>query len=273
MDFQKKINENYQIILILIISLIIFSTFSLTSKVKYWDETVYANLGYDLSRNISGYSFENTGYSDFVPCGESSQYCWPNAGFRPPLLPFVFSILYITNLSFLIPFFIPVISTLNLLLVYLLGRRLFSKSTGIYAAIITSLVPIYYFFSGKMLNDILISFFITLSALFFWLGYEQNKSKYKILLGLTLALGLLAKYTMLWFFPALLIYLIFRKKLIKTLLDKSFWLSIVVFFLILIPWMFYSFITYRNPIGSIIHGLKAASYWGGFSSWNFFFSQ
>jgi len=83
MDFQQIIKRNNIIIAIFIIALIIRILFVFSMPVKLWDETVYANLGYDLSKNISDYSFSN-GWSDFIPSGSDLIYAWPKAGFRAP---------------------------------------------------------------------------------------------------------------------------------------------------------------------------------------------
>jgi hypothetical protein len=75
--------------------------YSLTSPVLWWDEAVYSSLGFDLSKNVLSYSFNN-GWTDFIPCGLETEYCWPKAGFRAPLLPYLLSLFYLFNSGFLI---------------------------------------------------------------------------------------------------------------------------------------------------------------------------
>ena len=117
-----------------IIALIIRILFLFSSPVRIWDETVYANLGYDLSKNPFDYSFANNGWSDYIPFGEGF-YSWPNAGFRAPLLPYSFSIFYFLNLSFLIRFFMPIIGALSAVLMYTIGKRLFNEKVAFYSAL------------------------------------------------------------------------------------------------------------------------------------------
>lgn len=53
-----KMKKEYKILAILfLLALIIRIVFLFASPVKIWDETVYANLGYDLSKNPFDYSF------------------------------------------------------------------------------------------------------------------------------------------------------------------------------------------------------------------------
>ena len=86
--------KEYKILLVIfILALIIRIVFLFSTPVKIWDETVYANLGHDLSNNFSDYSVENNGWSDFISSSEGS-YGWPNMGFRAPLLPYILSSLY-----------------------------------------------------------------------------------------------------------------------------------------------------------------------------------
>jgi len=264
-------NDKKLIFVLFIIAFIfgIISTFS--SPLRIWDETVYANLGYDLSKNPLDYSFANNGWSDFIP-GESI-YGWPNAGFRAPLLPYALSILYFLKLNFLIILFIPFIGAFSVVLVYLLGKRLLNKRAGFYSAIFFMLLPLYILYSGKILTGIFFTFFVLLTFLSFWKGYEEGNNKYKILFGFFLALSLLTRYTALWIMPIFLIYFLIRDKSLKFLKDKHLWYAILTFFVVLIPWFIYGAFTYGNFLGAFIHGAKAASYWGGIQPWYFFFQH
>ena len=79
------------IVLILVLSFIIRILFILYSPLRGWDESVYLNLGEDLSKNPLLYSLKNSGWRDFIPSNDVV-YGWPNIGFRAPLLPYLFSI-------------------------------------------------------------------------------------------------------------------------------------------------------------------------------------
>ena len=260
--------ETKILIVLFVFALLIRILFSFSSPVKWWDETVYSNLGYGLSKNPLDYSFANCGWSDFI--GDNM---WPKAGFRAPLLPYTLAIFYFLKLEFLIDFLMPLIGALSVIFTYLLGKRLFNSKIGIYSALFLSFLPLHIYFSGKILTDVFSTFFILLSILCFWKGYEQNEKPYKLVFGFLLALTVLSRYTALWIIPSFFIYLVIKNKSLKFLKDKSLWQAFVIFLLTLLPWFVYSFFTYGNPLGAFIHGSKAASYWGGSQPWYFFFQH
>lgn len=265
--------KEYKILLaILILALIIRIVFIFSTPLKIWDETVYVNLGYDLSHNFIDYSVKNNGWSDFIPSAEGA-YGWPNMGFRAPLLPYILSILYFLKLSFLVNLFIPLIGALAVIFIFILGKKLFNEKVGFYSAIFLALTPLCVVYSAKILTGVLFTFFVLLTFISFWKGYEEDSKKYKILFGFFLALSLLTRYTALWIIPIFLFYFLIRDKSLKFLKDKYLWYSIGIFFLTLVPWFVYGFLVYNNPIGAFIHGGQAAAYWGGIQAWNFFFSN
>lgn len=270
MDFWKQIKNNKWIIALFIVALLIRILFVFSTPMKIWDETVYANLGYDLSHNFLDYTVANNGWSDFIPSSDG-KYGWPNIGFRAPLLPYLLSLLYFFNLDWLVNFFIPLIGALSVCLVYILGKKLFNENIGRYSAIFFLLLPLHVNYSAKILTDVLLTFFILLTFISFWKGYEEENKKYKLLFGFFLALALLARYTALWIIPIFLFYFLIRDRSFKFLRDKYLWSAIGIFFLTLVPWFIYGLANYDTPLGAFIHGARAAGYWGGLQSWHFFF--
>lgn len=265
-------NLDKWLILLLIISFLIRILFLTYSPIRGWDETVYLNLGHDLSINPFSYSLATSGWNDFIPANDFI-YSWPNIGFRAPLLPYTLSFFYFLHLDFLIPFVIPFFATASVFLVYILGKNMFNKNIGLYGATFFSLIPINIFCSERIWTDSFVVFFILLTFISFWKGYEGNNKRYKILFGLFLALSLLARYTTLWITPVFLLSLLIRDKSLKFLQDKYLWKAIGLFFLVLIPWFIYGYFFYNNPLGGFIHGFKASAYWGGVQSWNYFFTN
>lgn len=262
-----NMKKEYKIVLILLaLALIIRILFFLAVPIIVWDETVYLNLGYDLSKNPLDYSFHN--WADYI-----SDNSWPRAGFRPPLLPYIISIFYFLKLPFLIGFIMPILGSLTVLVIYFLGKKLFNKKVGLYSAILLAFTPTHAYLSGRVLNDVLVTFFIALSFLFFWKGFEENNRSSKIAFGFIMALALLSKYTTLWIFPIFLLYFLVRDRSFKFFKDKYLWIGIFVFFLVLIPWFISSFFEYGNIFGAFLHGFKSAFYWGGVQPWFFYFIE
>lgn len=261
------------LISVLIIAFLIRVLFLSVSSVPWWDEAVYTNLGEDLSENPLDYSVGEREWSDFIPSGGDSNYAWPKMGFRPPLLPYLISLFFLVNAGFLVKFLMPLVGTLGVLSVYLLGKEFFNEKVGMISFLIFAFVPIHVFYSSMVLNGILVTSLLSLSVLFFWRGFEKGDKKSKILFGVFLGLSLLARYTTLWMFPVFFFYFLIKHRSFSFLRDRYLWYSIGSFLLVLVPWFIYGFFEYGNIFGGFIHGAKAAAYWGGNQAWYFFFQN
>jgi len=238
---------------------------SFLSPVPLWDETVYSNLGFDLSSNFLHYSFDG-GWSDFVPGG-----MFPHAGFRAPLLPAIMSFFFLFDLEFLINLFIPLVGALSVVLLYYFAKDLFNEGVAKYSSTIFAILPLHSVYSGKILTGVLCTFFLILTFLSFWRGFELGIKKYKLFFGFFLSLAFLTRYTTLWIMPIFLLYFLIRYRSLNFFKDNYLWYAILVFFVTLIPYFLYSFFDYGNIFGAVLHGVEAAKYWGGVQPWYFFF--
>jgi len=175
------------------------------------------------------------------------------------------------KIDFFIDFLMPLIGALSVVLVYIFGKKLFNEKVGIISAILFSFIPLHVFYSGRLLTEVLFTFFALLTFISFWKGYEEGKNKYKVLFGIFLALALLSRYTALWIMPVFFIYLLIRGKSFEFLKDRYLWYSVLAFFLVSLPLFIYGFLQYGNPFGAFIHGFKASTYFWGRLPWHFFF--
>ena len=271
-NIQHILKKNRWLIALFISAFLVRMIFAYATPIKSWDETIYLNLGSDLSHNLLDYSFSH-GWSDYIPSGEDVMYGYPKAGFRAPLLPYLIAFLHIFHVSFLITFLLPLVGALSVIVVYVLGKELFTKRVGVISALFFAFIPLHVFYSGRVLTEVLLTFFILLTFLSFWKGFEKGNKTYKILFGVFLALALLSRYTALWIVPVFPLYLLARHKTFTFLRDKYLWYSVAAFLILLTPWFVYGIVTYHNPIGATIHGAKASAYWGGAQSWHFFFDH
>ncbi len=252
------------IILLFILALIVNSISSQASLVKWWDETVYSSLGYDLKDSPLDYTFSK--WADRNPDW------WDKAGFRAPLLSYSLAFVnLITNSSAVaLDFFIPTIGALGVVLLYLLVKKMFNKKLALYSSLFLTFIPLHIIYSGKILADVLLTTLITATFLSFWLGFEKKKVNFKILTGLLIGLSILSKYTAIILLPTIFIYLLIKNKNLKFLKDKYLGVSIIVLLLTLTPLFLYGQSSYDTPLGAFIHGYKASSYWGASSPWHFF---
>ncbi len=258
----KWTTRQSELIILFLLSLIVFYISSQLEPIKWWDETVYLNLGRDLSSDPFSYAFK--GWGDKVP---DLPY---KPGFRPPLLPYAIAALYMLSLP--AELFIPVMGAMGVVVLFLLVEKIYDRRIALLSSLLLISLPIYAFYSGKVLSDILVTVLTTISFFFFWLGFEKGEKKFKILCSFTVGLTVLAKYTSALIIPIFFIYLFFKHRSLAFLKDKINLISLIVFFLTLAPLFFYGYVEYGNPIGPILHAFRAgASYWGGKQPWSFFF--
>jgi len=262
--------EIRNLVFIFLFAFILRIVFLFFIRVKWWDETVYLSLAKDLASNFFNYSLKGAFWSDYIPFG-NFPYSWPNIGFRAPLLSYTLSIFYRINLPLIANLFVPIIGAFSSILVYFLGKKMFNVKTGLYSSILFSLIPIHLLWSARISTEVYGLFFLLLSFLFFWKGFEEKDNKSKIFFGIFLALALLARYTIMWIFPVFLIYFFIRDKNFKFLKDKYLWFAIFAFFVVLIPWFIYGVKNYSHPLGAFIHGVIASGFWGGTQSLFFYF--
>lgn len=168
---------------------------------------------------------------------------------RPPLLPFLWTVFYklgFGELTFriILLFF----SLAGIWLTYLIGKDLFNKHVGLIATALTSFHYLNLFYSARLLTDIP-SFTLWLFVVYFFLqGYINKKGIYLYLMGLTFALAILMR------FPSGSLGVVFLAYLLLTrdfsfLKNKKLWMSIIIFFIIFIPYVIWYYTTYnRIPI-------------------------
>ncbi len=162
-------------------------------------------------------------------------------GMRPLFLPLLWSVLFkfgfgelfVRFLTLLIP------SIGSVYVLYLLGKDMYNKYTGLIAGLILSTYWVWNFYSFRLLTDIPAVFFGLLSFYFFWSWYELKGRP----LGLYLSLlfGVLAFSTR---FPYALvpvsftIYLLITRKL-ALFKDKTIWKASLIGLIFLLPYLIY----------------------------------
>lgn len=257
--------DKKMLLLLFILALSIRVASSYNNPVKWWDEAVYAGLGWNLKSNPFDYSFSKFG--DYIPD------TWTQAGFRAPLLSYLFAFVYSSagENQFLINLIMPLLGSFGVVLLFLFAEKLFNEKIALYASAFLAFLPVHIYFSGRILTDVFVTTMMTSTFLLFWLGFEKNKPKFKILCAISAGLSILARYTAIWIPLVFLVYLILKNRNLKFLKDKYTILSIVAFFLVLSPWFWYGYVAYKTPLGPLLHSQRASSYWGGVQPWYFFF--
>jgi len=261
-----RLNKKF-IALLFFLSFFVNAIVSYSLVIKWWDETVYANLGYYLQKHFLDYSFH--GWGDRVSVWEGK------AGFRPPLLPYILAVIdFFSNSNQLfVDLLIPFIGAVGIVILYLFSKKVFDEKTAIYSSLLLTFLPVYVIHAGKILTDVLATVLVTSSFLSFWIGFEKKITKFKYLTGFLVGLSVLAKYTSLIIIPAFFLYFLFRKRNLDFLKDRDLAISFLIVLLTLSPLLVYGYFSYGTPLGPFIHGWIGGYFSGGFQSWYFFFMK
>jgi hypothetical protein len=98
---------------------------------------------------------------------------------------------------------------------YLLGKHLYNKKIGLFAALLLSFSPLFLKYATSGYTDIPGAFFYTNSILYYWLTYRYRSMKYAILTGLMVGFSIWTKNSTLLIFISILLFFI-----IQTLIDQ-----------------------------------------------------
>jgi undecaprenyl-diphosphatase len=184
-------------------------------------------------------------------------------------------------------------STLSSIFLYFLGKKLYDESVGLFSAVLMQIIPLFSTFGFIFTIDSPFILFWTVSLLLFCQatiipqrrrenplfpnnksspfaslspnnnheslsdgGREEKKDRsllYWCLSGITVGLGLLTKYTMAFFYPCALLFLLFSKDLRRILFTKGPYIGLIISFLIFSPVIIwnanYDWVTLKHTAG------------------------
>ena len=177
--------------------------------------------------------------------------------------PLIWGTLITLKLDILLPIFIPFISVITLIFLFLLLKEIFNESLAFFSTLTAGiLAPIWYFSSAMMVTDMLWIFFdVAGTYYFFKLINSELENKYIFFSALFFGMGLLINYkSIFWLFSlgiSLIIYCIFSKKtlLLKNIMKKIFPQG-MVFVLFIITLLYLNYISYGNPLTTGYSALK-----------------
>ena len=206
------------------------SLFTYTKQNYYWDEIAHLHL----AKNIH----DGLGYTS--PIGET---------FRPPLLPFIVS--FTTNET-LIHFTILLIVVLTLITFYLFVKKMYSSKEGFIATILLMTLPLYFFWSSKILTNPLALLLIITSLYSFFQWTKLKKEKYLYFAAITSALSILARVPAIILPITLLVYSLTKEKL-NLFKKKEYLIASLLFLITLIPYFYLGIKNYSHPLGMVLY--------------------
>jgi 4-amino-4-deoxy-L-arabinose transferase-like glycosyltransferase len=176
----EKLSEKKLVLMMVLLFVPLFLFYLGTPSLWDDDESVYA----DISRQM-------VARNDYVSA-------YFNDALRPekPPLNYWFNALFYKIFGmneFATRFGSNIFGFLGLILIYLFGKRLFNKRTGILAALITGTCFLYFVETQMAIIDTTLAFFITLTLYWFYRGYVEEQPRFLLLMGFPLGLAILAK--------------------------------------------------------------------------------
>lgn len=157
-------------------------------------------------------------------------------------------------------FFAVVFSFLSSVFLFLIGKELYDTKTGVIAGIIFQIIPLFSVYGVLFTIDSPFIFFWILSLFLFLKSINSSTNTNKdgninfwILLGISIGLGLLAKYSMAFFYICALLYLIFYKNKRELLFSKNPYVSFLISIFLFSPVIYWNakndWVTLRHTAG------------------------
>ena len=197
----------------------------------YGDEWIY----WDYTNKILA--------SNFVPRADVFS-------FSPPFLSYigsVFTLLFEGDLN-VIRMISVFFGSLTIPLLYLFGKAMYDRTTGLLAALFLCFSAFHILYSRLFMLEALAIFFITAFLYFFWLSWqskhEKKKTNYACIAGAMMGLAFDAKYISVFLVPAIPLFVLWTQKFnFKSLLDKRIILIYIFSFLFVLPLLISLFYT------------------------------
>lgn len=153
----------------------------------------------------------------------------------------------------------PLLHPLTAYVIFRTARMIYDARTGFWAAVIYLLMPAVWLSSGIVSTDVplLLCWAVALNG---WLHMRRSPHwGYSLQIGAAIGLGLLSKYAMLFFLPALAAAIIWDKDTRSALLSRQGLLALVTAILIITPNILWNI---QNDFATVSHTAANAN-WGG----------
>ncbi|MCW4006396.1 MAG: glycosyltransferase family 39 protein [Candidatus Bathyarchaeota archaeon] len=225
-----KLSDKWRLAFIgFILTYMVFLLWDLSYMSIRWDEVNHLNSGLLLST------------------GQFTSYL-TEGGFYPPLFDLVTTVFFkvigasvfngrLVSLMF---------SVLSLWAVFEFGYKLYDAKIALTASVLLAVMPAYIWLSRMTMIETMLIFFFTVSALLFFMWLHNDQRKYLLWSGITLGLGVLAKYQTVIVAAIMLLGLLFLcRGYLKERLPKFAFL-LVVAVLVFVPWIVAAYQVYAS---------------------------
>ncbi len=138
------------------------------------------------------------------------------------------------------------LGTFSILLVYLLGKEIFSQKVGLIAAFILAVSP-FQLFQTVALMDIPMSFFAMFAMYLLVLFFKSNTKKFLYLAWISLGVAIMIKQIAILFVPAFALFMIYyNKKHQNSYKYKQIILAAVIILLMVMPVLTFNYLLFKD---------------------------
>jgi len=196
-----------------------------------WDEVTHLNGGALLLRG-------------------NTQTYFSLSAFYPPMYDLVTAGFFsVGGISVFTGRFVSVVfSLLSVYAVFEFARRIYGVKTAVGASVLLAVMPGYVWLSRVAMIETMLVFFFTVSAMFFFLWLRENKTKFLLLSGLTLGLGILTKYQTIVLAAVMLTSLVVLGRGYLRQKFRKIPLLVIVAVLVIVPWVLVSYQLYASKM-------------------------
>ena len=220
---RKLIKNHFWITVLLLVFLIVRFIYAFKFHDISWDEGVYLSMGKYL------YSAGSVGLWEII---------------RPVVMPLIFGFFWFIGVPYV--FAAEMIEIMFgagvLLLVYLIGMKIWNKEAGIFASLLLAITPVFFLYTGYFLTGIPSIFFVLLGVYLFL----ENKI---LLSGIFFGLAAITRFPVGLFFAVMFFVLLYykKKKSLITLV-KGFFIPVALF-------LIFNYAMYHKVTSKLWHAL------------------
>jgi 4-amino-4-deoxy-L-arabinose transferase-like glycosyltransferase len=212
------------LIIVLAIAIRLYYFILVKNQPLWWDEAEYMNMAKHWALGTEYLRF------DVV---------------RPVLFSLVNALFFkISPTEFLPRIFMLSLSIASVIIVYYFGKEVYNKKVGLIACFMMSVFYLNLFFSYRLQMDVPSLTFFTFSAYFFY-KYFKNSENHKALYWASalIAIGTMFKQNTAFLLFGVGIYILITEKL-KFLKKKEIWIAVLIFLLVLSPYLIWGNLKY-----------------------------
>jgi 4-amino-4-deoxy-L-arabinose transferase-like glycosyltransferase len=228
-EFLKSKENLFLVLLMLSLTIVrLYYFFRLGAQPIWWDEGDYLAI------------------SKVWSLGMNTPEWWSHfTGMRPLFLPIIWTVFFKLGLGELsIRFFTILLPSLAAIYItYLLGKDLYNKKIGLISSLMMGVYWVFFFYSFRLLTDILSVCFGMLCVYFFWSFYIKKHKNFGLFLSIFFGvLAFSTRFPLALILITCIIYLLFIKKF-SILKDKTVWKAAGFLLLCLSPYLIYFILT------------------------------